>query len=269
MDIKPQYRIVLIYLIIGVLWIFLSDIAVHSLFERKDDVTFVQNVKGWFYILITGALLFLLIKKDVSQITKLNTDLIKSYEQTITGWVKIMDLRHKETKDHSLRVANMTLELAKLSGITQKTELEYIKRGAILHDIGKIGIPDGILIKPAKLNEEEWAQIKTHPQIAHNLLSDIEFLSPRISIPYCHHEKWDGSGYPQGLRAEGIPLEARIFAIIDVWDALIHPRVYKSAWPEGRVLKHIEEQGGKHFDPKLVKTFLENYEQIKRNSVIS
>ncbi len=269
MSMKPQYRIVITYLVIGGVWIFLSDAFVNVLLERKEDITFFQNIKGWLFIAITGVLLFLLIRRDVNHITKLNTELIKSYDQTIRGWVEVMDLRHKETKDHTECVTRMTLELSKLSGIVKDSELENIKRGAILHDIGKIGIPDKILIKPDKLDEQERAQVKMHPQIAHDILSQIDFLSPCVNIPHRHHEKWDGSGYPQGLKGVAIPLEARIFAVIDVWDALIHQRVYKSAWPEESVLQHIEEQSGKNFDPQIVKTFLNNYNRIKRSSEIS
>ena len=176
-----------------------------------------------------------------------------------------MDLRHRETKDHTERVTKMTVELAKISGITDEKELERIERGAILHDIGKIGIADDILIKPGKLDKQEWRQMKMHPQIAHDILSDIAFLKPSIDIPSAHHEKWDGSGYPQGLKGEAIPLAARFFAVIDVWDALIHPRIYKSAWPEEKVLAHIREQSGIHFDPNIVTLFLENYTQIKES----
>jgi HD-GYP domain-containing protein (c-di-GMP phosphodiesterase class II) len=253
---KPQYRIALIYLIVGVFWIFLSDVAANSLFDQKEDIAIAQNIKGWVFVTITTILLFLLIRKDIHHITN-------SYHQTISGWVHVMDLRHKETKNHSIRVTNMALELAKLSGISDKKKLEDIKRGAILHDIGKIGIPDAILVKPGSLDTKEWEIMKTHPQIAHDLLMEIDFLSPCIAIPYCHHERWDGSGYPQGLKADAIPIEARIFAVVDVWDALIHPRVYKPAWSEEEVLQHIQEQAGRHFDPTIVKLFLENYEEIK------
>lgn len=269
MSLKPQYRIVLIYLVVGVAWIFLSDIFVDCLFASKMDVTFAQNIKGWSFITVTALLLFFLIRKDVFRITKLNTELINSYDQTITSWVKVMDLRHKETKDHSLRVTNMTLELAKYLGFTQEQHLEHIKRGAILHDIGKMGMPDKILLKPAALSNEEWITMKQHTQIAHDLLSEIDFLSPSVSIPYCHHEKWDGTGYPQGLKAEAIPIEARIFAVVDVWDALIHPRVYKSAWPEDKVLNYIQEQAGQHFDPKVVDAFIKNYPAIKKHAGVN
>ena len=193
---------------------------------------------------------------------------MESYEQTISGWIHVTDLRHRETKDHTNRVTKMTIELAKLSGITKKEELKNIKRGAILHDLGKIGIPDSILIKPGKLNKEEWQQIKRHPLIAHDILSNIAFLRTSIDIPYSHHEKWDGSGYPQGLAGKKIPIAARCFAIVDVWDALIHPRIYKPAWPEEKVLQHIQEQSGIHFDPNITKIFLANYNQIKADAKI-
>ena len=265
MTIRPQYRIVIIYLAIGVLWIFFSDFAVEILFEHKEDVTIAQNIKGWFFILVTGTLLFFLIQKDVNKITKTSTQLAESYEQTIHGWVRVMDLRHQETTDHTARVTRMTIELAKIAGINSKEELKCIERAAILHDIGKIGISDASLIKPGRLGDEEWDLIKMHPQIAYDILSNISFLKSSIDIPYAHHEKWDGSGYPQGLKGEAIPMAARMFAIIDVWDALIHPRVYKDAWPEEKVLKYIKEQAGKHFDPKIVRLYLENYHRIKES----
>ncbi|HEY5714927.1 MAG TPA: HD domain-containing phosphohydrolase [Psychromonas sp.] len=133
-------------------------------------------------------------------------------------------------------------------------------------DIGKIGISDAILIKPGKLDQTEWQQMQMHPEIAYDILSNIAFLKPSAEIPYCHHERWDGSGYPQGLKGEAIPAAARLFAVIDVWDALIHPRIYKSAWPERKVLEHLREQSGKHFDPDVVTLFLDNYTQIVASS---
>lgn len=190
MDFKPQYKIVLIYLLAGVFWIFFSDLVVDSMFEEKVDLIYAQNIKGWLFVAVTAILLFFLIKKDVSHITKLNTELVDSYDQTINGWIKVMDLRHKETKDHTMRVTAMALSLAKLSGISDKRKLEHIRRGAILHDIGKIGIPDEILVKPGKLSEDEWEQMKTHPQIAYDLLLDIGFLMPSIAIPYCRNRSF-------------------------------------------------------------------------------
>lgn len=266
-DFKPQYKIVLIYLLAGVIWIFFSDLVVDSIFVEKADLSYAQNIKGWLFVAVTAILLFFLIKKDVSEISDLNVSLVSSYDQTINGWVKILDVRHQETKDHTMRVTAMALALAKLAGISDKHKLEHIRRGAILHDIGKIGVPDEILVKPGKLSEKEWELMRAHPQIAYDLLLDISFLMPSIAIPYCHHEKWDGSGYPQCLRANAIPIEARIFSIVDVWDALIHPRVYKSAWAEEEVLNHIQEQAGKHFDPEITKIFMDNYEEIKLHAM--
>lgn len=263
MIIKSQYRIVSIYLLLGVLWIFFSDMAVEYLFESKEQLIFAQNIKGWCFITFTGLLLFVLINKEINKVNAVNTQLINSYEQTIEGWVHVMDLHNKETKDHTQRVTTMTIEFAKIYGITNKDELDIIGRGAVLHDIGKIGISDAVLLKEGKLDEKEWSQIKMHPKIAHDIISNINFLNPSIDIPYYHHEKWDGSGYPTGIKGESIPIAARLFAVIDVWDALIHPRVYKSAWPEQKVLSYIQKGSGKHFDPKVVKIFLENYEQIK------
>ncbi|CAG36842.1 HD-GYP domain-containing protein [Desulfotalea psychrophila] len=263
MKLKAHYRIVLIYLLLGFFWILISDAVVNSLFEDRADIIFAENIKGWFFIAFNGLLLFFLIKREINAIKAINIKLMESYEQTIIGWMHVTDLRHRETKDHTERVTKMTVALAKFSGISKKEELKNIERGAMLHDVGKIGIPDAILIKPGKLNEEEWKQIKKHPQIAHDIISNIAFLRPCIDIPYSHHEKWDGSGYPLGIGGDEIPMAARYFAIVDVWDALIHPRIYKAAWTEEEVLAYIQEQSGKHFDPDIVELFLENYEQIR------
>lgn len=266
MNLKPHYRIVLIYLALGTLWILFSDLAVDILFQHKEDIILAQNIKGWLFIVFTGLLLLFLMGKDAHAKEEAQTKLVESYEQTISGWIHVMDLRHRETKDHTQRVTRMTVALAKQSGITEEKELKLIERGAMLHDIGKIGIPDAILIKPGKLDAKEWLQMQTHPEIAHEILSNIDFLRQSIDIPYSHHEKWDGTGYPQGLKGEEIPIAARFFAVIDVWDALIHPRIYKSAWPEEQVLEYILEQSGRHFDPDVVNLFLDNYTQIKESS---
>ena len=205
-------------------------------------------------------------KRDYA-VREVNTKLVKNHEQMMGGWIHLIDLRHKETKNHTDRVTKMTLKLTKLFGITDLAELNNIKWGAMLHDIGKIGMRDDILTKPGKLDPAEWEEMKMHPQIANDILSNIDYLKPCRDIPYSHHEKWDGSGYPQGLKGDEIPITARIFAVIDVWDALIHSRVYKSAWPEEKVLQHIKEQSGSHFDPDIVKLFLENYIEIKEREI--
>lgn len=186
---------------------------------------------------------------------KAHADLIASYDATIEGWVHALDLRDKETEGHSLRVTELTVSLARIAGFSAE-DLLHIRRGALLHDVGKLGIPDSILLKPGKLTDEEWVIMRKHPQYAFDMLSHIDYLLPALDIPYCHHEKWDGSGYPRGLAGEAIPLPARIFAVVDVWDALRSDRPYRAGWPTEKVLTHIQEQSGSHFDPQVVAVFM-------------
>lgn len=183
--------------------------------------------------------------------------LLISYDKTIEGWVHALDLRDKETEGHSQRVTQLTFEFAQIAGI-ESNQLEDIRRGALLHDIGKLGIPDSILLKPGKLTSDEWDTMRKHPVYAYEWLSSIEFLQPAIDIPYCHHEKWDGSGYPRGLSGEKIPLSARLFAIVDVWDAICSDRPYRAAMSKADALDYIKSQSGIHFDPKLVEIFIEH-----------
>jgi len=180
--------------------------------------------------------------------------LLAAYETTIEGWSRAMDLRDKETEGHTQRVSERTILLAQKMEF-EPEELVHIKRGALLHDIGKLGIPDGILLKPGKLTDEEWVVMRQHPQFAYDMLFPIEYLRPAMEIPFCHHEKWDGSGYPRGLKEKEIPLSARIFAIVDVWDALTSDRPYRPAWSKEKALAFIQEQRGKHFDPVVVDLF--------------
>jgi PAS domain S-box-containing protein len=179
-----------------------------------------------------------------------------AYESTITGWSRALDLRDKETEGHSERVTTLTVRLAQAAGVSPEA-LVHIRRGALLHDIGKMGIPDSILLKPGPLTDDEWAIMRKHPQYAYDMLYPITYLHPALDIPYCHHEKWDGTGYPRGLRGTAIPLAARLFAVVDVWDALRSNRPYRQGWPEERVLAYIREQAGRHFDPWAVGLFLE------------
>jgi len=182
-------------------------------------------------------------------------DVLEAYNATIEGWSRALDLRDKETEGHTLRVTEMTMRLARAAGITEE-ELVHIRRGALLHDIGKMGVPDHILLKPDKLTDEEWVVMRKHPIFAFELLSPIVYLHPALDIPYCHHEKWDGSGYPRGLKGEQIPLAARLFAIVDVWDALRSDRPYRQSWSKEKVIEHIQSLSGTHFDPKAVELFL-------------
>jgi putative nucleotidyltransferase with HDIG domain len=185
-----------------------------------------------------------------------NDELKEANEGIIEGWAEALELRDRETEGHSRRVTSMTMELAASFGIGGE-ELDLLRRGALLHDIGKMGIPDSILLKPGPLSEEEFEVMKRHTTIARNLLSRFRFLDQSLDIPYCHHEKWDGSGYPQGLSGTGIPLSARLFAVIDVWDALRSDRPYRQGWPEEKALEHIASSSGSHFDPEAARVFIE------------
>lgn len=258
----PHYRIVLAYLLLGTLWIFFSDVMVQKLFP-ETQITLIQHYKGWAFIVLTAMLLFVLIRHDFRAIESANRRIMDSIEQAVMGWIHVMDVRHKETRDHSERVTRMTVALAELAGIKDEKQLEAIRYGAILHDIGKIGIADEILTKPGKLTDSEWEIMKLHPQIAYDILSKNEFLRQYMVIPYEHHERWDGQGYPQGLKGEEIHFEARLFAIVDVWDAIYHRRVYKDAWPENQVIDYLSSQSGKAFDPGITELFINNYTQLK------
>lgn len=173
----------------------------------------------------------------------------------IAGWSESICSRTRETKEHVLYVASMTVKLARLAGIPE-CDVLYVRNGALLHDIGKVGIPEEILLKPQELSPSEWNLIRNHPRYAYDLLFPLSYLRPYLTIPFHHHEKWDGSGYPQGLKGEQIPLAARLFAVVDVWDSLSSDQVFRRAWPHEKVMEFIQRQAGAHFDPMAVKLFL-------------
>jgi putative two-component system response regulator len=180
--------------------------------------------------------------------------LLSAYDDTIAGWSHAMELRDKETDGHAQRVTELTLRLAREMGIDEDA-LVHIRRGALLHDMGKLGVPDALLHKTEALTPEEWKIMRRHPQYAYDMLSPIEYLHPALDIPYCHHEKWNGTGYPRGLKGEQIPISARIFAIVDVWDALTSDRPYRRAWDKETALEYLHAQSGEHFDPIVVELF--------------
>jgi len=183
-----------------------------------------------------------------------NAQLLNAYEATIEGLSHALDLRDRETEGHSRRVTELTLKLAQTQGMNDE-QIMHIRRGALLHDMGKIGVPDSILHKPDTLTSDEWVIMHKHPHFAYEMLSHIEYLQPALDIPYTHHEKWDGTGYPRALKGEEIPMSARLFAVADVWDALTSDRPYRSAWTEEEALTYIRQQSGKHFDPQVVELF--------------
>jgi putative two-component system response regulator len=188
-------------------------------------------------------------------------ELAHAYDSTLEGWARALELRERETAGHSRRVVDLTLQMARILGIPED-ELMHIHRGALLHDIGKMGIPDSILLKPGELTQDEWEIMRHHPVYSFELLGNISFLKPALDIPYCHHERWDGSGYPRGLKGEQIPLAARIFAIVDVWDALMSDRPYRKANSKDSTLDHLRKESGKHFDPHLVEIFVDMINRV-------
>ena len=210
-------------------------------------LNFLNMLAGQTAIAIENANLFEGLRQS-------NRELVLAYDATIEGWSRALDLRDRETEGHTQRVTEMTMLLARSFGWTEE-ELQYIRWGSLLHDIGKMGVPDPILLKPERLTPQEEAIMHRHPEYAYDLLKPITFLKPALDIPYCHHEKWDGSGYPRGLKGEEIPIAARLFAIVDIWDALTSDRPYRAAWTKEETLAYLEEQSGKHFDPEVVKLF--------------
>lgn len=231
---------------------------VHGLLEvfRKETgrpdagwVSFLQTLAGQAAMAIENARL-------VSELKRTNAELTQAYEVFIEGLVNALDLRDKETEGHTMRVAKMTVKLALALGFSPD-EVADLRRGALLHDIGKMGIPDSILLKPGPLTEEEWAVMRMHPVYGYQLLKPIPYLKEAAVIPYLHHERWDGSGYPLGLKGEEIPFPARIFAVVDVWDALLSDRPYRKGWPRSKALAYMRSMAGVQFDPLVVQGFLD------------
>lgn len=228
----------------GVLEVFLN----HPFKADIEWLDFLETLAGQGAIAVDDAALF-------NDLQRSNMELSLAYDATIEGWSRALDLRDKETEGHTQRVTDLTERLARFMGLSDD-DMIHIHRGALLHDIGKMGVPDNILLKPGPLTDEEWVIMRKHPIYAYEMLKPITYLGPALDIPYCHHEKWDGSGYPRGLTGETIPLAARIFSVIDVWDALSSDRPYRPAWSEEKVLAYIQEMAGSHFDPRVVEAFL-------------
>jgi response regulator RpfG family c-di-GMP phosphodiesterase len=228
----------------GVLELFTRSVVAHD----QEWLGFLEALTGQAAIAIDNSTLF-------DNLQRANVELSLSYDATIEGWSRALDLRDKETEGHSRRVTELTLRVADILGVSDEKQV-HMRRGALLHDIGKMGIPDRILLKPGKLDDEEWVIMKKHPQFAHELLFPVEYLRPALDIPYCHHEKWDGTGYPQGLKGEQIPLAARIFAAVDIYDAMRSDRPYHNPTPKEKVLDHIRSLAGSHLDPRVVEAFL-------------
>jgi putative nucleotidyltransferase with HDIG domain len=231
--------------LIGVIYV---DNRAQAGIFKNDDLELIASFSNQAAVAIDNARL-------IDELQDKNRELEEAYQATLEGWVLALDLRDKETEGHTIRVTRLTETLAKSMGI-REAELIHIRRGALLHDIGKMAIPDGILLKPGALTAEERTLIEKHPVYAFEMLSPIKFLNPALDIPYCHHEKWDGSGYPRGLSGEDIPLAARIFSVVDVWDALVSDRPYRKGLQPDDVKGKIRDDAGAHFDPRVVDAFL-------------
>jgi PAS domain S-box-containing protein len=235
-------------------------VGVMEIFHRNefkpepDWLDFLTTLAGQAAIAIDNTTLF-------TSLQRANLELELAYDNTLEGWSRALELRDMETKGHSQRVTEYTIKLAQMMGMN-KDEIVQVRRGALLHDIGKMGVPDHILLKPGPLTDEEWDVMKQHPENAYKLLSPIPFLKSALDIPYYHHERWDGSGYPQGLQGEQIPLSARIFSVVDVWDALSSDRPYRKAWSREKTVKYLQEEAGTLFDPNVIDVFLELLDQL-------
>ena len=214
----------------------------------QEWLDFLQTLAELAAIAISNAAQFETLERS-------KVELGVAFDATIEGWARTLEMLEREPHGHALRVADLTLRLARALKIPE-TQFVHIRRGALLHDIGKLNVAESILLKPDRLTAKEWTAMRKHPLYAYELLAPIEYLKPALAIPYCHHEKWDGTGYPNGLAGEAIPLEARIFAVVDVWDALRSVRPYHAAWLPAKILQRIHTLAGTHFDPTVVAAFL-------------
>ena len=217
--------------------------------KDQEWIDFFNALAGQTAIAVEVSSLFDSLQRSANDVTL-------AYDATIEGWSRALDLRDKETEGHTQRVTDLTVRLARAYGMSDD-ELVQIRWGGLLHDIGKMGVPDAILLKPGPLTDEEWVSMKRHPTFAFEMLSPIRYLRNALDIPYCHHEKWDGTGYPRGLKGEQIPIAARLFAVVDVWDALRSDRPYRPGWSEEKVRDHIKGLSGTHFDPEAVRLFMQ------------
>lgn len=255
--------ITLVYMAVGLLWIYFSDPFLLTLTQDADLTSQLQSSKGWLFIFISAGLLYVLIRVMTERIERGHRRTALAYQATIDSLVGAIELRDIGTGFHSHRVVTLASSLAWEMGLSE-AKIETLSQGALLHDIGKIGVSDEILRKPGRLTAQEWTVMRTHAQRGYELLNSVSNLKAAAKIARYHHERWDGSGYPRGLKGKSIPVEVRIFAVVDVWDALISRRPYRKAWPEKEAFDYIVENSGKLFDPAVVEAFVKT--QPKRLS---
>jgi PAS domain S-box-containing protein/putative nucleotidyltransferase with HDIG domain len=230
--------------------------------HKNGEYIWIETTARLFFDEVNNRQEFQASSRDITErkeaekaLQRAHIDLQEAYDKTIEGWVLALDLRDRETEGHTQRVTNMTVKLARVLGYTEE-EIVHIRRGALLHDMGKMGIPDEILQKPGPLTDDEWVTMRKHPEMAYQMLSQIKYLREAITIPYYHHERWNGSGYPHKLKEEDIPLHARMFAVVDVWDALSSDRPYRKKMPPKEVIEYLQKEAGHLFDPHVVEIFI-------------
>jgi putative nucleotidyltransferase with HDIG domain len=244
-----------VYLAFAAGWILLSDRIVRWAIPDADQMTWFQTVKGLGFVVVSAGVILVLTRRYLDRSERIAEQLLEAYEQTLQGWAAALDIRDHSTGEHTARVTALTVALAERLGI-EGAELDDIRRGATLHDIGKMAVPDAVLGKVGPLDDGDWALIRTHPDMAVRMLSGISFLEPAMTIPWCHHEKWDGSGYPRGLAGEEIPFPARLFSVVDVYDALTSERPYRDPMSSEGAIASIQHESGVHFDPLVVDAFV-------------
>ena len=263
-------RTVLWYVVFASLWVFSLDLLTRRAPVSPSMLSFIQLYKGIGFVAFSGILIYVLLlsgnrlelgrkgrdgKPAASGETRSPVDLA-DYEALIVRWSQAAELRNHDAKNHCQRVSDMTIQLARSFGLPEE-QIAPIRWGAILHDIGKLGLPDSILLKDGPLTDEERRAMQQHPVIASQLLAGLPLLERAVEIPYCHHERWDGRGYPRGLKGNEIPLPARIFAVVEVWEALTNDRPYRKALPWRAAITYIRSQSGAQFDPQVVENFLQ------------
>jgi putative nucleotidyltransferase with HDIG domain len=243
-----------LYLTISLTWILLSDRVATALFADHATASWVQTGKGIGFVLVTSAVMTIAVTGYVRRSNAIRQDLEDAWDETILGWALAMDARESNLAQHSQRVADLMLMLARQMNVPE-SQLRTLYRGALLHDIGKLGVPEVVLNYPGSLSAEQWDLIRKHPDNAIRMLKHIAFLGDALDIPQSHHEKWDGSGYPRGLSGADIPLWARMFAVVDVYDAITSTRSYHDGASHERAMAIIHADSGSHFDPDVVRAF--------------
>lgn len=257
---SPAARILAVYVAVSVAWILLSDRIAAAIVVDDEALLEVQSYKGIAFVLLTGTLIYTLVRRHTDRVDAAAQRQQQAYDQTLLGWAAALDLRDHSTAEHTLRVTEWTVALADRMG-TQGEDLVHVRRGALLHDIGKMGVPDSVLSKPGPLTDDEWVLMRRHPELAVEFLSGIDYLRDSLDIPASHHERWDGTGYPAGLAGTRIPRAARMFAVVDVYDAVTSDRPYRRPLALDDAVALLRQGSGSHFDPEVVQAFVSLLEE--------